>query len=131
MAKLKLFTILVALLLAGGEMARWWGNPRFLPLAFDELLVGCAMLAAALSLRRLGPAPLAVAWGLFCGLTLSLLMPTLDHLLFGPEKASGAVFYSVTLSVMLGVGLLALWASLKASLQAGQPQQGPAERREP
>lgn len=130
MAKLRLFTIVIALLLAGGEIARWWGNPRFVPLAFDELLVGCALLAAALSLRRLGPAPLAAAWGLFCGLALSLLMPTLDHLLFGPEKESGAVFYSVTLSVMLLVGLLALWASLKAALQATQ-RPDPAQRREP
>lgn len=126
MAKLRLFTIVIALLLAGGEIARWWGNPRFVPLAFDELLVGSALLAAALSVRRFGPAPLAVAWGLFCGLTLSLLMPTLDHLLFGPEKESGAVFYSVTLSVMLLVGLLALWASLRAALR-----QAPAEWREP
>ena len=117
MAKLRFFTILIAVLLAGGEIARWWGNPRFLPLAFDELLVGLAMLAAALGVRRCGPAPLAASWGLFCGLAVSLLMPTLDHLLFGPEKASGAVFYSVTLSVMLLVGLAALWVALKASVQ--------------
>lgn len=117
MAKLRFFTILIAVLLAGGEIARWWGDPRFLPLAFDELLVGLAMLAAALGLRRFGPAPLAAGWGLFCGLAVSLLMPTLDHLLFGPEKASGAVFYSVTLSVMLLVGLAALWMALKASVQ--------------
>lgn len=130
MAKLRLFTIIVALLLAGGEVARWWGNPRFLPLAFDELLVGAAMLAAALSARRHGPAPLAAAWGLFCGLVLSLLMPTLDHLLFGPEKPSGVVFYSVTLSVMLAVGLLALWVSLQPALRSGQPDSHPESGRE-
>lgn len=120
MTGLRLFTIVVAVLLAGGEVARWWGNPRFLPLAFDELLVAAALLAAALSARRFGAAPLAAAWGLFCGLTLSLLVPTLDHLLFGPPKESGAVFYSVTLSLMLAAGLLALWAALRSALRREQ-----------
>ena len=113
MAKLRLFTVIIALLLAGGEVARWWGNPRFLPLAFDELLVGAALLAASLSTRRYGAAPLVAAWGLFCGLTLSLLVPTLDHLLFGPPKESGAVFYSVILSLMLAAGLAALGFALR------------------
>lgn len=124
MAKLRIFTIIVALLLAGGEVARWWGNPRFLPLAFDELLVAAAMLWASLGARRLGPAPLAASWGLFCGLIASLLMPTLDHLLFGPPKPGGAVFYSVILSAMLAAGLLALWASLRLALR-----QAPAQSR--
>lgn len=113
MSKLRVFTILIALLLAGGEVARWWGNPRFLPLAFDELLVGAALLAAGLGARRYGASLLAGAWGLFCGLALALLVPTLDHLLFGPPKESGAVFYSVILSIMFAVGLASLWMSLR------------------
>lgn len=125
MIRLRTFTIVFALLLAIGEAARWWGNPRFLPLAFDELLVAAALLAAALSLRRLGTAPLAAAWGIFCGQTLALLVPTLDHLLFGPEKESGAVFYSVILSMMLAVGLLALRSALLPALGNPAPSRSP------
>jgi len=110
MKALRILTALVALLLAAGEVARWWGSPRFLPLAFDELLLAAAMLAAAVLAGRSGAAPLAAAWGAFCGLTLGLLVPTLDHLLNGPEKAS-AGFYAAVLAAMLLVGLLALlWA---------------------
>lgn len=111
MKVLRILTGLLALLMAGGEVARWWANPRFLPLAFDELLVGAAMLAAAVLAGRWGAAPLAAAWGLFCGLVLGLLVPTLDHLLNGPEKAS-AGFYAGILGVMLLAGLLALGSAL-------------------
>jgi hypothetical protein len=111
MAKLRAVTFLFALLLAGGEIARWWGQPRFLPMALDELLVAAAMIAAAALAPRHGPAPLAAAWGLFCGLALALLVPTLDHLLFGPPKAS-AGFYSVVLGLTLLVGLGALLRAL-------------------
>ena len=121
MKTLRLLTVLFALLIGLGEIARWWGNPRFLPLAFDEILVAIAMLAAALFARRRGPAPLVAAWGLYAGLMLSLLVPTLDHLLFGPPKES-AVFYAVTLAVMLGIGLLALAKALSLSrAQAREP----------
>lgn len=111
MKALRILTALFALLLAGGEIARWWGNPRFLPLAFDELITAAAMLAAAAVAGRAGAGVLAAAWGLFCGLTLGLLVPTLDHLLNGPEKAS-AGFYAGILSAMLLIGLLALGAAL-------------------
>lgn len=105
-------TVLVAILLAAGEIARWWGNPRFLPLAFDELLVAAAMLWAALVAHRTGPAPLAATWAAFCGLMLSLLIPTLDHLLFGPPKPS-ATFYAAVLTAMLAAGLWAVRAALR------------------
>ncbi len=108
---LRPLTIIVAALLALGEIGRWWGKPSFLPLAFDELILAAAMLAAALASRRLGPAPLAAAWGAYCGFVLGLLVPTLDHLLFGPPKASAA-FYSVILTAMLVVGVWALIRSL-------------------
>lgn len=107
----RIFTILVAALLALSEVGRWWGDPRFMPLAFDELLVAAAMAWAAFGATRFGGAALAAAWGLFCGLALSLLIPTLDHLLHGPAKES-AVFYSVILALMLALGLWATWRAL-------------------
>lgn len=114
MDRFRLFTLLVAVLLAVGEIARWWQSPRFLPLAFDELLVAAALAGAALKrpsgFRRSGGAALAAAWGAFCGLTLSLLVPTLDHLMHGPPK-DGAGFYAGILAVMLAVGL---WAVARA-----------------
>ncbi|PBN42274.1 hypothetical protein SxD43FB_17285 [Sphingobium sp. D43FB] len=99
------------MLLALGEIARWWGNPRLVPLALDECVVAAALLGAALASRRLGPAPLAAAWGCYCGLVLSLLVPTLDHLLHGPPKDS-AVFYAVILAAMLTPGLWAVGRAL-------------------
>ena len=112
MRSLRALTGIVALLLALGEIARWWGQARLVPLAFDELLVAAAMLWAAAIAPRAGTAPLAAAWGLFCGLTLGLLVPTLDHLLYGPPKAS-AGFYAILLAAILGVGV---WAVLRALL---------------
>ncbi|MGE0666669.1 MAG: hypothetical protein AB7O49_08935 [Sphingomonadales bacterium] len=109
MTLLRLLTAAIGLLLAAGEVARWWGQARFLPLAFDELLVAAGLLWAAWAGRRIG---LTTAWGAFCGFTLSLLVPTLDHLLYGPAKES-AGFYAAVLSVMLAVGLAALLAALR------------------
>ena len=108
---LRSFTVAVATLLALGEVGRWWCKPNFLPLAFDELILAAAMLAAALASRRIGAAPLAAAWGGYCGFVLGLLVPTLDHLLFGPPKPS-ATFYSIILTAMLLVGVSALVRSL-------------------
>lgn len=107
---LRLLSIIVAALLALGEVARWWGDPRFIPLAFDELIVAAALMAAALASKNIGAAPLAAAWGLYCGLILGLFVPTLDHLLFGPPKPS-AGFYAVTLGALLLVGV---WALIRA-----------------
>jgi len=109
--------MLVATLLALGEISRWWGQPRLVPLAFDEIAIAAAMLGAALAAKRLGPAPLAAAWGGFCGLAVSLLVVTLDHLLHGPPKES-AVFYAVILAAMLALGLGALGWALALCRQA-------------
>lgn len=112
MKMLRRLTILVATLLALGEIARWWGDPRMVPLAFDELVVAASMLGGAMAAARLGPAPLAAAWGCYCGLILSLLVPTFDHLLYGPAKDSAA-FYAFILALMLAIGLWGLgWALL-------------------
>lgn len=110
MTALRLLTLFVAMMLSLGELARWWGDARLLPLAFDELLVAAVMLFAVLSARRLGPAIFAFAWGCYCGLVVSLLIPTLDHLLYGPPKES-AIFYAVILAVMLVPGV---WATVRA-----------------
>lgn len=117
MRVLRTVTVLVAALLALGEIARWWGKANLVPLAFDELIVAVAMLAAALFPGRAGPAPLAAAWGVFCGLMLGLLVPTLDHLLSGPPKPS-AGFYAVILTALLLLGLTALLRALALSREA-------------
>jgi hypothetical protein len=110
MTLLRLFTAVFALLLAAGEIARWWGQPRFLPMALDELAIAGGLLAAAAIAGRKGTVLLAVAWGAFCGFTVSLLVETVDHLMFGPPKDS-AVFYAVILAVMLAAGLVGvIWA---------------------
>lgn len=119
MMALRIITGLFALLLAVGELARWSGDPRLVPLAFDELIVAALMLGAALTPQRLRAVWMAMCWALFCGLTLSLLVPTLDHLLYGPPKES-AGFYAIVLSVMLAIGTAAaLWAAslAKAALR--------------
>lgn len=125
MKSLRFITALVALILAAGEIARWWNSPRFVPLAFDELLVAFAMLWAAQVAGKKGAAPLVAAWGLFCGLMVSLLVPTLDHLLSGPPKES-AVFYAVILGLMLALGGLAL---VRALAWAVPPDPGPSPER--
>lgn len=106
-----MMTLAVGLLLAAGEIARWWGDPRFFPLAFDELLIASAMVGAALMPGRFGATGLAVAWGGFCGLALALLVPTLDHLMHGPPKDS-AGFYAIVLAAMLIFGLAATGRAL-------------------
>lgn len=118
MGPLRLVTCAVALLLGGGEIARWWGQPRFVPMAMDELLVAGAMLWTAAIAGRAGSGPLAAAWGAYCGLVLGLLVTTLDHLLGGPAKPS-ASFYAAILAAMLAVGL---WALVRAAtLIPGRP----------
>lgn len=119
MKALRLLTVLIAVLLALGEIARWWSDPRLVPLAFDELLIAAAMLGAALVTGRFGPAPLAAAWGCFCGFVVSLLIPTLDHLLHGPPKDSAA-FYAVILAAMLALGLWAVGRALALCRKAGR-----------
>lgn len=106
----RLFSAVLAVLLIAGEAARWWGDPRFLPLALDELLIGAVLIAGALA-ARLGPLLLLIGWALLAGHTLGLLIPTLDHLLSGPPKDS-ASFYATLLSAMLAVEIAALLFSV-------------------
>lgn len=114
MKRFRIITFAAGSLLAASELARWWGNPRLVPLAFDEVLVGAGLALAALLTKRLGPSAIVAAWGAFCGLMLSLLVPTLDHLLHGPPKQS-AGFYGVILTAMLCLGLAALAHALTSA----------------
>ena len=63
---------------------------------------------------------LSVAFALFCGLTVSLLVPTLDHMLHGPPKDSAA-FYAVVLAAMLVLGI---WGTWRALALAVEPRRG-------
>lgn len=110
MQVLRIVTVIVALALALGEIARWWGQARFAPMAFDEIAVAGVMLWAAAKAGRVAAGRLVAAWGVYCGFVLALLVPTLDHLMSGPPKQS-AGFYAVVLAAMLGVGV---WALLRA-----------------
>lgn len=112
MKSLRIVTIAFAFLLAISEIGRWWGQPRMMPLVLDELIVAGALIWSLASVPRYGMAPLAAAWGLYCGLMLSLLIPTLDHLLFGPPKPS-AGFYAGALGVALAAGVWAVWRTLR------------------
>ncbi|MFA7440928.1 MAG: hypothetical protein WCZ66_08140 [Sphingomonadaceae bacterium] len=108
MKPLRIITLVVGLLLGGGEIARWWGDARFVPLAFDELFVSAALLLAAARPRA---TIFAAGWGMFCGLAVTLLVPTVDHVVHGPPK-DGAIFYTVILSAGLVLGLWAVWRAI-------------------
>ena len=38
---------LIALVISAGEIARFWGSERFIPMAVDELLIAAALVWAA------------------------------------------------------------------------------------
>lgn len=107
MKTLQILALGLAVLMAGGEIARRAGTPTFIPLALDELAVCAALLWAAWRARRDEAPPMIAAWAGYCGLVAGLLAENADYLIHGREK-SGAVFYTVTLAVMLAVGLWAV-----------------------
>ncbi len=112
MTPLAWFSIVVALLIGGSEVARWWGDPRFLPMALDEIAISAGLIAGALLRHR--PAVLAVAWAAFCGFYLSLLVQNLDHLMFGPAKPSAGIYVGA-LGIVIAIGLAGLTGSLRRS----------------
>lgn len=108
--------IIVAALLTLGELARFWGDARFFPMAFDELAVaGLLLWSATRAPDRAGPWHVA-AWGAFCGMVLVLLVETASHQIHGPQKAA-APLYLVALTTLLSAGL---WALRRAFLHVSR-----------
>jgi hypothetical protein len=112
MKALNLAAYLVAFAIAAGELARFWGSPRFVPMALDELLIAAALVWAAWRSGHGGAGWHLAAWGAFSGLALVLLIETADHQMHGPAKAAGPA-YLAALSVMLIVGLWAVRRALR------------------
>ncbi|CAA9510014.1 MAG: hypothetical protein AVDCRST_MAG91-1570 [uncultured Sphingomonadaceae bacterium] len=103
---------LVALLISAGEIARFWGSGRFVPMALDEILIAAALVWAARRSPHDGASWHLAAWGAFCGLALVLLVDTADHQIHGPAKPAGSIYLAV-LGAMLIVGLWAVGRALQ------------------
>ncbi len=110
MGALNSLAYLMALVIAAGEIARFWESERLIPMAFDELLIAGALVWAAWRSRHDGASWHLGAWGALCGLALVLLVQTADHQIHGPAKAAGSI-YLTALSAML---ILGLWAVRRA-----------------
>jgi hypothetical protein len=102
----------IAIVISAGEIARFWGSARFIPMALDELLVAAALIWAAWRSRYDGALWHLPAWGAFCGFALVLLVETADHQIHGPPKSAGLI-YLAALSLMLIVGLWAVRRALR------------------
>ena len=100
----------VALVIAAGEIARFWGSHRFIPSALDELLIAVALVWGAWRSKYDGACWHLATWSAFCSLALVLLVQTADHQMHGAGKAAGHI-YLAALSAMLIVGL---WAVRRA-----------------
>jgi hypothetical protein len=99
-----------AFVLLAGELARFWGSARFIPMAIDELLVAALLVGAAWKSRQDGGLLHLVAWGAFCGLVLTLLVDTADHQMHGPVKAAGPAYLTILASMLI----FGMWATLRA-----------------
>ena len=119
MAALNWLAYAVALVISVGEIARFAGNPRFVPMALDEILIATALVWAAWRASRDGAHWHVAAWSAFCGLLIVLLVETADHQMHGPAKAAGSI-YLVALTTMLGVGLWAVRRALRLTGGAGR-----------
>jgi hypothetical protein len=116
MGALNVLACVVALVISAGEIARYWGSDRFIPMALDELSVALALVWAAWRSRTDGALWHLPAWGAFCGLGIVLLVQTADHQIHGPAKAAGPV-YLAALGIML---ILGVWAVRRALHLAGR-----------
>jgi hypothetical protein len=104
------FACLVAFIISAGEVARFWGDERFVPLAFDELLIAAALLWAAWRSRMDGAGWHLAAWSALCSFALVLLVDTAGHQMHGPAKAAGPIY----LAVLSSMFLLGLWAARRS-----------------
>lgn len=103
---------LVALVISAGEIARFWGSERFIPMGLDEIAIAAALVWAAWRSSRDGACWHLAAWSAFCGLALVLLVETAGHQMHGPAKADGPI-YLAALGAMLLVGLWAVGRALR------------------
>lgn len=111
---------LVAVIIVAGEIARFWGDPRFIPMALDELAVASALVWAAWRSGADGAIWHLPAWGSFAGLSLVLLVDTADHQMHGPAKEAGTAYLAV-LGAMLVLALWAIGRAVRLGRQRARP----------
>ena len=119
MIALNVAAYLVALLISAGEIARFGGSERFIPMALDEILIALALCWAARRSSRDGACWHLAAWSALCGLVLVLLVETADHQMHGPGKAAGP-YYLAALSILLITGLWAVGRALRLLRSGGR-----------
>ncbi len=109
---LQVLAVMIGFLVASGEIARRWGDPHFIPLALDDLIVAAVLFWTAWRARVSGPAVLVAGWGLYTGLFMTLFMLNLDFVISDTAK-SGRAFYSIILALMLALGIWATWQAIR------------------
>ncbi|WP_160000080.1 hypothetical protein [Roseomonas sp. 18066] len=112
MTTIRVLAAVLALLLAGGEIARRIAVPGgffpgIFPLAMDEFAIAALLGWAA---WRGSAGALLAAWMACAGLLLGLLAANAAPLLGGAPKP-GAATYTIALSVLLAVAGWAAWRS--------------------
>lgn len=112
MRALNILAYVIAFLISAGEIARFGGSERFMPMALDELLIAVALAWAAWRARHDGACWHLVAWSALSGFALVLLVETADHQMHGPAKAAGPI-YLAALGTLLITGLWAVRRSLQ------------------
>jgi hypothetical protein len=117
MRALNISAYITAFVLLAGELARFWGSARFIPMAIDEILVAALLVGAAWQSRQDGGLLHLVAWGAFCGLVLTLLVDTADHQMHGPVKSAGPAYLTI-LGSMLIFGMWAILRTLRLTWPA-------------
>ncbi|WP_129792977.1 hypothetical protein [Sphingosinicella sp. CPCC 101087] len=108
----------MAFAISAGEIARFWGSGRSIPMALDELAIAVVLVWAAWRSPREGAYGHLVVWGAFCGLVLVLLVETADRQMHGPMEAAGPIYLAV-LGAMLILGLWSVRRALRLALGGG------------